>query len=341
MAETGRSLEWKVGLLLVTAAAVAIGFVFVLGGFSLGSGFTVFVDYDYVGNLQEGAPVKVSGIKVGRVEAVRFVGGREVDAKGRRVHVRVEAWIRDDVRQAVREDAEYFINTAGVLGEQYVEIVPGRDDQSPAVATGAVVRGSDPPRTDLVVSRLYEVLDGVSSVLREDRDAIRDLLRNSAGAVAEANRLLAAHRDDVGRLLGSSAALAQEATTTLSKVNTGLGNPAVVRSLLVDADALLVSAKTSLDTFTPAAVGLLTDAKRATSTLTAERIDRGLAAAEVAAAAANKAGGLIDNVDGLVTDVRAGKGTAGALLAREEVYADIRELIRDLKRNPWKFFWKE
>jgi phospholipid/cholesterol/gamma-HCH transport system substrate-binding protein len=39
--------------------------------------------------------------------------------------------------------------------------------------------------------------------------------------------------------------------------------------------------------------------------------------------------------------VRKGNGTAGALLVREEIYADLREMIRDLKRNPWKFFWKE
>ena len=23
------------------------------------------------------------------------------------------------------------------------------------------------------------------------------------------------------------------------------------------------------------------------------------------------------------------------------ILADLREMIRDLKRNPWKFFWKE
>ena len=63
--------------------------------------------------------------------------------------------------------------------------------------------------------------------------------------------------------------------------------------------------------------------------------------ADKAASAAGKAGGLIDNVNGMVTDLRAGKGTAGALLARDEVYSDLRELIRDLKRNPWKLFWKE
>ena len=63
--------------------------------------------------------------------------------------------------------------------------------------------------------------------------------------------------------------------------------------------------------------------------------------ADKAAVAVQQAGGLIENVDGLVTDLRAGKGTAGALLAKDDVYVDVRELIRDLKRNPWKFFWKE
>ena len=61
----------------------------------------------------------------------------------------------------------------------------------------------------------------------------------------------------------------------------------------------------------------------------------------VGAKAAGKAGGLIDNVNGMVTDLRAGKGTAGSLLAKDDIYADLREMIRDLKRNPWKLFWKE
>jgi phospholipid/cholesterol/gamma-HCH transport system substrate-binding protein len=39
--------------------------------------------------------------------------------------------------------------------------------------------------------------------------------------------------------------------------------------------------------------------------------------------------------------VRKGKGTAGALLVDPQIYDDLKELVRDLKRNPWKFFWKE
>jgi phospholipid/cholesterol/gamma-HCH transport system substrate-binding protein len=43
----------------------------------------------------------------------------------------------------------------------------------------------------------------------------------------------------------------------------------------------------------------------------------------------------------LLTQVKAGKGTVGALLADEAVYDDLQELLRDLKHNPWKLFWRE
>jgi phospholipid/cholesterol/gamma-HCH transport system substrate-binding protein len=96
-----------------------------------------------------------------------------------------------------------------------------------------------------------------------------------------------------------------------------------------------------MTTLTPPAQALLTDATRVTGLITEQRVDRTLAVADKAATAAGQAGGLIENVNGLVTDLRAGKGTAGALLSRDDLYSDLRELIRDLKRNPWKFFWKE
>jgi phospholipid/cholesterol/gamma-HCH transport system substrate-binding protein len=335
-----RGLEFRVGLLLLVALAVLVGFVVVLGSFSLRSGFTMYVDYDYVGNLQAGAPIKVSGIKVGKVKELAFHGGVMDPRTQRRVQVRLEAWIEDRARESIRGDAEYFINTAGVLGEQYLEIVPGRDFEHPPVVAGAVVRGTDPPRTDLVVARLYEVLDGISAVLRDDRQAIAELLRNSSSAVAEVNRLLVDNRQQVSALIGNSAELAREATTTLRGVNRQLGDGKLTQ-LVSRADTLLGTADATLRQATPPAVALLTDATRVTGLVTEARVDRALVVADKAATAAASAGGLIDNVNGMVTDLRAGKGTAGALLARDDIYADLRELIRDLKRNPWKLFWKE
>jgi phospholipid/cholesterol/gamma-HCH transport system substrate-binding protein len=340
-----RGLEFKVGLLILISSAILIAFIFVLGNLSLRSGFTIYVDYDYIGSLAAGAPVKVSGIKVGKVSEVEFRGGKKDEKLGHRVQVRVAVWIEDRVRDSIRSDAEFFINTAGVLGEQYLEIVPGKDWDHPAIAADAVFHGPpwvhDPPRTDLVVARLYEVLDGISSVLHDDRDAIKNLLSNSANAVKELNEQLVANRKQIGELIGNGAELAKEAKTTLAKVNNGLGDGHPVAALLADADKTLITAQSSLTTLTPPAQALMTDATRVTGLVTEQRIDTAIGAADKAATAAGKAGGLIDNVNGMVTDLRAGKGTAGALLAKDELYSDLRELIRDLKRNPWKFFWKE
>ena len=336
-----RGIEFKVGLLIVAGLVVFAGFIFVLGNFSLSSGYTFFVDYNFSGNIQPGAPVKVSGIKVGKVEEVRFLGGKVIEeGTGRRVQVRLEVWVEDRVKDTIRQDAEFFINTSGVLGEQYLEIVPGDDYERPPLAAGAVVAGVDPPRTDLIIARLYVVLDSLSSVLTEERDVIGNLLRNGASAVAEVEVLLRENREQIGALVQSGGKLADQAAVSLEKINAGL-DPAVVARTVRHADELLVTANQSLGQLTPEARAFVADALRVTGLFTEERIDRAIKVAEGAVATTGKASKLIDNVDGMVTDVRAGKGTAGALLVREEVYADLREMIRDLKRNPWKFFWKE
>ena len=335
-----RGLEFKVGLLIVIALAVLGAFIFILGNFSLRDGFTVNVLYEFSGNVHPGAPVKVSGIKVGKVQSVDYIGGTESCAKtGRPMYVKVEVWIEDRVQDSIKTDAEFYVNTAGVLGEQYLEIVPGH--ASDHIQSGMTLCGESPPRTDLIVSRLYDVLEALSRVLKDDRDVITKLLTNSASAVNELNVFLTENRQEMGKLLVSANRLAGEASDVLAKVDEGIGDPKVIGKTVRDADALLVSANHSVSTLTPPARELLVDAKRATSIITEQRMDRALEVADKAVAVAGKAGGLIDNVNGMVTDLRKGKGTAGALLVREEVYADLREMIRDLKRNPWKFFWKE
>lgn len=339
-----RALEFKVGLLILVSSAILLGFIFVLGNFSLRSGFEIHLDYEYVGNLQKGAPVKVSGIKVGKVTGIEFFGGKQDPKLGQRVQVRVTAWVEDRVKDSIRADAEFFINTAGVLGEQYLEIVPGKDWDKPAIAEGAIIhdgRVKNPPRTDLVVARLYEVLDGVSSVLRDDRDAIKNLLANGASAVAEVNKLLVENRASIAQLFVSAAQLAAEGKQTLQKLNVGLGDGKPVAGLIASADATLDAAKDSLATLTPSANALMTDATRVTGLLTEPRLANLDKTIESAGGAAGKAGTLLDSTNGLVVDLRAGKGTVGSLLSRDELYSDLREMIRDLKRNPWKFFWKE
>ena len=43
----------------------------------------------------------------------------------------------------------------------------------------------------------------------------------------------------------------------------------------------------------------------------------------------------------LTQQLKDGQGTIGALLSDREMYDDFREMMKDLKRHPWKFIWKE
>jgi phospholipid/cholesterol/gamma-HCH transport system substrate-binding protein len=335
-----RALELKVGLLIVTDAAILAGFIFVLGAWSVGKGYNVYVDFTFSGNLQPGAPVKVSGIKVGKVDDVSFLGGQLDEKSGRRVQVRVKAWVEERVRDAIREDAEFFVNTQGVLGEQYLEIVPGSHERPPLGADKIVV-GVDPPRTDLIVARLYEFLDSTTKLLSDDKDLIRDLLKNSASAVSELNTLLVENRAELGELIRSSARFADEGAGLLHDVRGGLGDARAVGRLIAGVEATLTSARGSIDALTPRAVRFLDEGTRVAGLVTEPRLERVLAAADQGGALLGRSLPLVDNLNGMLTDLRAGKGTAGALLARDELYADIKEMVRDLKRNPWKFLWKE
>jgi phospholipid/cholesterol/gamma-HCH transport system substrate-binding protein len=340
MAMRDRGVEFKVGLLIVSAVLLFVGFIFVLGNFSFGAGYTLFVDYDFSGNVQPGAPVKVAGIKVGRVENVAFLGGEVDKATGRRVQVRVELWVEQRVKNTLRRDAEFFINTAGVLGEQYVEIVPGKDWEAPPLAAGTVVVGVNPPRTDLVVARLYELLDLMTAVMREDRDKIALLITNAANAVDNVDKILVENRSKVGGLIDAVTGLANESRDVLAKVDQGL-DPRVLARTLQDADALIVTAEKTLATSGPNANAFMKEGTRVLGLATEARVERTLGAVDRAAGAADEARTLLSSVSALVKDIRAGNGSVGALLARRDVYDDVREMVRDLRRNPWKLIWKE
>ena len=226
-----RSLELKVGALILFSLLLLGGFVVLLGNFSLRGGYRINVDFDFSGNIQSGAAVKISGIKVGKIQEVRFLGGQLDPVTNRRVQVRVVAWVEDRVKDAIRKDAEFFVNTQGVLGEQYLEIQPGNFDKPP-LGADAVVRGVDPPRTDLIVARLYEFLDSITSLLRDDKDVIRDFLKSGASVVRTLDGILKENQSQIAHLLGNVDGLTREASSLLGSIRAGVGDSSQIRNTL-------------------------------------------------------------------------------------------------------------
>ncbi len=42
----------------------------------------------------------------------------------------------------------------------------------------------------------------------------------------------------------------------------------------------------------------------------------------------------------ITSDVKSGRGSLGAFIKDREIYDDVRELLLDIKKNPWKVLWK-
>ena len=335
-----KALELKVGALVVVSVGVLIAFVALLGGLSLSPGFRVYVDYDFSGNIHSGAPVKISGIRVGKVEEVRFMGGQLDPQVGRRVQVRLVVRLEQRARAAIHQDAEFFVNTQGVLGEQYLEIAPGSYEK-PELQPEAIVRGINPPRTDLIIARLYEFLDAVTSLLREDKEVFRDLLRSGAKVARSLDQLLGENREEIKKLLGDLDRLTSESADLVAKIDRGLGDAEELRKTLANIEAISTAVRTDIGPLIQKTRRVLDGVGDVTAMIGPDEKKQVLRALDELLALAGKAQVLAGDAAAITQDLRKGKGSIGPLLVDPQVYDDLKELTRDLKRNPWKFFWRE
>ena len=338
-----RGVEIKVGLLVFICIVILGGFVYILGRFSVSKGFHFYVDFQFVGNLAKGAPVKVSGIKVGKIQKIDFLAGRYDPKVKRRVYVRLKVWVEDRAAPAIRKNSEFYINTQGVLGEQYLEITPGTMDEKkfPKVQKGQILMGQSPPRADLIVARLYSFLDVVTKLLKSEKDTIGVTLRNAARALDTADKMLAENREAIRKLLKRGDELALEAAQLARSVRRGLGNGYRLRAILAQAERITSTLSRRLNPTLNRADRALDNAIRVAGLVGPKERDKMMTVLDRVVHLSSKAERIAVDASKVVRSIRMGQGTAGALVMDREIYEDLKELVRDLKRNPWKFFWKE
>jgi len=339
-----RALQIKVGLLVVVAAVVLGGFIFILGNYSFGKGFTLQVDFDFVGNLAPGAPVKVAGIKVGRVESISFLGGRVDERTKQRVYVRLHLWLENRARATVRTNSRVYINTQGILGEQYIEIEPGNPEAEGSrewTTDLAPLRGENPPRTDLVFARLYTVLDEITQLLTTERTTIQKGLREATSTLESVNRLLTKNHDSIGSVLTKSDDLLSELTTTARSANTVLGDGKHLVQTMQSAQYLVNVLTARLPKLIDSVEKTLGEAQVLTRLVGPKERDRVFSSLDRLDRLSSEMELVAKDSRTLLRKVNAGEGTAGALVMKREVYEDLKELVRDLRENPWKLFWKD
>ena len=285
--------------------------------------------------------MRVAGVKVGKVSEMSFLGGKIDPKTNRRTLVRAKLSIEQRVKEAIHEDADFYVTTQGVLGEQFLAIEPG-STQKPVLPDGAVVKGIDPPRLDLFLAKAYELLDTTMTSIRNNRELISDIATNTAGLLKNLNGVLSDNRDRINRIVANLESLSAEANTlTVHARSQYVDNPKIVRTI-DNVDRIAVELQRDTGPLLKDAKEALANINRASAVVGSPEEQQKLkkAVADVAELAA-RANATAADAQAIVTHIKKGKGTVGALVMDEAVYDDVQEMVRDLKHNPWKFLWRE
>lgn len=175
------SLEVKVGIVVSITIALILAFLFFLGQYNpFAKSYRINVIYNFAGGVELGSPVRVAGVKVGKVDQIRFFEpGKTFNKEPVSILIRIQ--IDRRAEELIRTDSKFYINMAGIIGEKYVEIDPGTQ-AGKALKNNDTVRGIDPPRIDQFLSQGYGIFDKINkkyqSLTEEDKQKIRALFDN-------------------------------------------------------------------------------------------------------------------------------------------------------------------
>ncbi|HBI21092.1 MAG TPA: outer membrane lipid asymmetry maintenance protein MlaD [Legionella sp.] len=121
-----RQIDLSVGIFMLLgllALAVMVMKVSGITGLSARHTYLVSADFTDIGGLKVRAPVTVAGVRIGEVARIELQPVR-LTAK---VTLRL-----DSDQQIPYEDVSARILTQGLLGSNYISIVPGFDDDNPS-----------------------------------------------------------------------------------------------------------------------------------------------------------------------------------------------------------------
>ena len=127
-------VELIVGL-FVLAGIIALGYISIkLGKMEwIGrNGYQVVAVFPGVGGLKVGAMIEIAGVEIGRVKSIVL---------DETYQARVVLDIDNGVE--LQDDSMASIKTKGLLGEKYVDIVPGGDDE--ILGEGGKIHDTEPP----------------------------------------------------------------------------------------------------------------------------------------------------------------------------------------------------
>lgn len=336
------------GAFVLLGVAVLMALVLVLSDVSFESSTRIHVDYNYSGGLKVGAPVKMSGISIGRVEALSLVDeamgpAAPRDDLGRNAPARVRATLdlESAVAQTLTDDCRFYVGMQGLIGEAYVEAARGGGGQM--MEEGAVVRGVDAPKLHVMILRLSNTLGTLTRLLGStDESDLGELGQSVASLLKTLDEVLGQNKEELGKAVKDLAASATELREISIAMARALGNGDKLERLIDDGSAIAGTLRARVPALLARAEETLNEVEGLTKSLKDSADPVVLEATLKDVREASERLALVARDAQILTEsVRRGEGTIGALLSDATIYEDVKELLRDLKRHPWKLLYRE
>jgi phospholipid/cholesterol/gamma-HCH transport system substrate-binding protein len=168
------SIELKVGLFVFIGLIILVSFVLLIGDFKTWTaGYPLKFTFNFINGVKLGAPVRFAGVDVGEVKEINFV----FSDTEQRTKVEIVGWVKNKARIPV--DSEVWVNTLGLLGEKYIEIMPGKDYSSFMVKNGVLI-GHEPIAMHELADIAKRLVDNIDAAITNRDGTIGKLLYDPA-----------------------------------------------------------------------------------------------------------------------------------------------------------------
>jgi phospholipid/cholesterol/gamma-HCH transport system substrate-binding protein len=323
-----RSLAWaelKVGLITVFAVfmtAVLIFFLSGQGGFPWQQ-YTLRTVFDNIAGLKEGAPVRVAGLEVGKVDELRFTPGSD--------RVDVIMRVRKEMQPRITTTSVASLGSVSLLGEAAVDITSSTRG-TPIAEGGEVPSGKSAGSLTDVAAQASAGIDELTGLIKDVRagkgtlgqlvtdDQIAMETQALLASLNDVTRRIGSGRGTIGKLLNDPAAAealeaslknVQEMTARIQRGEGSLGK------LMADDQfaTSLTGVTTNLDAFT----GRLNKGEGTLGQLATNR------------ELFDKLNSLSGRLDTVLAGLQQGEGTAGMALKDKRLYENMNATVVELQ----------
>jgi ABC-type transporter Mla subunit MlaD len=323
-------LTRRVGAIVLLVASIVVGYVVFVRDRLQREGVVMRIHFGVVVGLPQGSPVRLAGRQIGEVRSIGIAHGGGVTT---------EIVIDRDWAARIPINADFFVDARSALAPRYVAIGPPPGGAPPGrpIRDGDAVVGIDPPNLDRLLQRIWDNLEDVRRFLEAIRPAVATI-KASAGRLAVTVRAVDTHPGAQAEMRAAVAAAASHAVQMIEDLQEGHVDPAAFRRLAGELDVLGQRIDATVDGLRAqvadmqAALGRAEVAASLGPSLAA-RLDRTLATADRALLQTKE---LTAQIRGVIHDATKGNGTIAAFAADLELIDDVKELTKELKRNPWR-----